>query len=333
MANIKRILYYLFPILAAIHIGWIIPGHDKYAAAELVDRIVAVVNDEVISLYELKENLKPYLDQIKNAQYSEEQEKQMVYTIRQRILEQLINQKLADQELERLNITVSDKEVDNAIERIKSDRFITDEELREGLEQQDLSYEEYRNRIREQLLRSKLVNYEIKSKIVVTRDDIKDYYEKHQEDYRGEKQYHLKQIAMTFSNQTNASEKRRVMEKMQMLYRELESGDRFDDIAEKYRDDPAVQHSGDLGAYNLDELSPMLQEILKNMTSGQYTPIIETDLGFQILYIDEIVESGGKSFEEASAEIREKLYAERVDRSYHAWLEDLKDRSHIKIVN
>ena len=101
--------------------------------AEVVDRIVAIVNDEVISLYELNKATQPYIEQVRNSQYPEDVERQLTFEVRSKILNELINEKLADQELKRQNISVSEKEVDSAIERIKESRAISDEELRKAL--------------------------------------------------------------------------------------------------------------------------------------------------------------------------------------------------------
>ncbi|MGW8188109.1 MAG: SurA N-terminal domain-containing protein, partial [Desulfobacterales bacterium] len=136
--------------------------------AEVVDRIVAIVNDEVISLYELNQATQPYIEQVQNSRYPEDVERQLMFEVRGKILNEMINEKLADQELKRQNISVSDKEVDNAIERIKESRAITDEELRKSLVAQGITYEEYRQQTKQQILRAKLVNREVRSKIVIT---------------------------------------------------------------------------------------------------------------------------------------------------------------------
>ena len=140
---------------------------NQAKCAEVVDRIVAVVNDDIIILSELNQTLKPFAGRLKELGYSPEKERKMLFKVRSDILNQLIDQKLADQEIKRFNITVSEKEIDNAIERIKEASSYTDEELREELTVQGLGMEEYRESIKEQILRAKLINWEIKSKIVI----------------------------------------------------------------------------------------------------------------------------------------------------------------------
>ena len=107
------------------------------------------------------------------------------------MLKRLIEQKLKDQEIKRSNITVDENEIDSAIERIKETSFFTDEDLREALARDGMTIETYREEMKEQILRSKLINYKIKSKIVITKEDIKAYYDSHKDDYSGETKYHF----------------------------------------------------------------------------------------------------------------------------------------------
>ena len=302
-------------------------------AAEVVDRIVAVVNDDIISLYELNQLFKPYLDKIKVQGYDPEKESEMIFEVRQRLLDQLIDQKLADQELKRMKIKVGDKEVDNAIERFKESRFITEEQLRSGLAAEGIALDDYREGIREQLLRAKLVNREVKSKIVITQEDIKDYYESHAEEYGGDKKYHLKNIFLRFTFQTSEQEKQDIYDKLASIRKELDKGESFETLARLYSQAPSAAEGGELGEYSLDELSPQLQAFVKDMKTGDYTPVMELDIGYQIIYIESISVSGGKSFEQASAEIMDKIYAEKVNTKYRSWLEELRSRAHIKVVN
>jgi len=133
--------------------------------AEVVDRIVAIVNNDVISLIELNEALKPYMEKVMAANYGPEKEKQMIFKIREEVLNQLIDQKLTDQEIARYKLNVNEKEIDQSIERIKQVNSITDEQFRAALAREGLSMETYRQKMREQLLRANLLNREVKSKI------------------------------------------------------------------------------------------------------------------------------------------------------------------------
>jgi len=302
-------------------------------AAELVDRIVAVVNDEVISLYELDQVATPYIEQVQSSQYPSDVERKLIFEVRQKVLDQLIDQTLTDQELERQSIQVSDNEIDNTIERVKESRYLTDEQLRRTLEEQGLSYEEYRDQIRKQILRARLVNREIKSKIVITDEDVRRYYEENKEFYAGQTEYHLRNLFVRLDAFSTESDRLQARERLETIRRELQNGTPFAAVAERYAGGAVAVQASDLGFFKLEDLSRGLQEHLRDMPAGEATPVMETDFGFQIVYVEEIAQNSGKSLEEVHAEIENKLYNEVVDQKYQNWLQTLRQNSHIRIIN
>jgi peptidyl-prolyl cis-trans isomerase SurA len=301
--------------------------------AEVVDRIVAIVNNEVISLYELNKAMQPYIEQVRNSQYPQDVERQLTFEVRGKILNEMINEKLADQELKRQNISVSDKEVDSAIERIKESRAVTDEELRKVLAAQGMTYEEYRQQTEQQILRAKLVNREVRSKIIITEQDIKAYYDQHAEEYTHEKKYHLRNIYVHLSSFATDADRREALRKMETVQAELKAGKPIDELAKSPSHTDALVESDDMGLFKLDDLSPQLKETIRNMKPGDFTPVIEAPFGYQILLVEEIVDTAGKTQAQAAAEIEDKLFNQIVDQKYQSWLQDLRDRAHIKIIN
>jgi len=301
-------------------------------SAEVVDRIVAVINDDIILLSELDESFKTYADRIMALGYSLEEERRMLFNLREEILNQLIDRKLTDQQIKRSKITVSDYEIDKAIERLKETNFFTDEELREMLDVEGLTMEEYRKRINDQMLRAKLVNFEIKSKVVITKEDIESYYKSHSDKYSGTKKYRLSNIIMKVPSFASEEEKLDVLEKMEMVLAELKAGESFDILASVYSESSYVSDEGGLGLFELKELSPKIQEAIKDIKTGEFTPVLDTDQGYQIFYIQEIVDAPGRSLEEALPEIEDILYKEIVDKKFRLWIDELREMSHIKII-
>ncbi|NNL76506.1 MAG: hypothetical protein HKO68_09240, partial [Desulfobacterales bacterium] len=230
-------------------------------------------------------------------------------------------------------ISVDEKEIDATIERLKESRSLTDEQLREGLSLQGLTIDEYRNEIKEQILRSKLVNREVKSKIVVTKEDIKSYYGSHREKYAGEKKYYLWNIFVKLSSGTDAFGKMKARKQLEAIEAELKQGRSFEILAKELRDSSSDVRGTDLGLYRLEELSKPLREIVEKMQAGEFSTVLETDFGYQILYLQKIQATKEKALEEVEPEIQSLLYNEFVDNKYAEWLDELRTRSHIKIIN
>ncbi|MGW8301290.1 MAG: SurA N-terminal domain-containing protein [Desulfobacterales bacterium] len=306
-----------------------------YAQAEepvIVDRIVAVVNDEIITLYDLNETLKPYEENFLALGYSPEKARATLFKLRADLLNKLIDQKLTDQQIKKNNLTISTQELDMTIERIKEGRSYTDEDLRAGLAEQGLTIEEYRENLKKQLLRGKLVNLEVKSKIVITSAEIEKYYNEHIEKYAGETKYHLWNIFIRFSQMTDESQKQIAFGKMETVLSQLKQGQSFESLAAQAPDSPQSPQGTDLGLYRLDELSPQLRNVVKDMKAGGYSPVIETDSGYQIIYVQKVLVAPPKTLSEVESEIEDVLYNEAIDNRYKTWLSSLRERSHIKII-
>lgn len=324
----KHLIYIFLCIFCIFGFSPITKAEDT----EVVDRIVAIVNDDIITLSELNRSLQPYAERIRASGYSPEKERKMLFSVREDILNQLIDKKLSDQEIKRCEIVISEEEIDSTIERIKEANFYTDEDLRKALADQGLTMEEYRQQLKEQLLRTKLVNYEIKSKIVITREDIKSYYENHKDEYKGEEKYHLWNIIMRAPLLGDESQRTKIKTKMESILTKLKEGQPFESLANSYSESSSDVWGGDLGLFRPDELSPQIREALKMLKPGEFTSVISTDQGYQIFYISEIVRTPEKTLDEVSSEIEEKLFFEKVNEKFDSWIADLRKRSHIKII-
>jgi peptidyl-prolyl cis-trans isomerase SurA len=296
---------------------------------EIVDRIVAVVNSDIITLYDLNRAFRPYEANIKALKYSADKERQTLYQVRSDVLNKLIESQLADQQTKLAQITVSQKEIDTTIERLKEARSFTDEQLREGLAAQGITMEEYRKEIESQILRTKLVNREIKSKIVITESDINTYYDSHQEKYAGDKKYYLWNLFIKASE----IDKDRGLQEMKRVALKLKQDSSFESLVTELNESSSAVKGTDLGLYRRDELSEELREVVTNLKSDEFSEILETNFGFQIIYVQEIQDTEAKPLEDVEAEIQQILYDELVDNKYQDWLKELRARSHIRIIN
>lgn len=161
-------------------------GQSFPLSAEVVDRIVAVVNDELITYSMLNETFKPYEKRIKAQNFPFAKEMEVRFEFRERVINQMIDEKITEQEVRRLGIKISRDEVDAAIERTKSMNSVNDEQLREMLAGDGMTMAAYRKSIRTQLMQTRLIQYEVKSKIIVTKEDIESYYNANKSEF-GEK--------------------------------------------------------------------------------------------------------------------------------------------------
>lgn len=325
----KRKLYLGVPITLMV----LVSAATAVAATAMLDRIVAVVNDDIILLSELNDRLKPYVQRIRQQKFAAEKERQMLFKIRAEMLDRLVDEKLTDQEVRRLDIKVEEAEIDSTIERIKAANAFTDEDLRGFLKQEQMTMEQYRDSLKEQVLRTRLVNYQVKSKIVITEEEIQAYYDSHPELYGGKISYQLRNILMRPPEFSTNAEKQAVAEQMKEIRSRIEAGESFVDLASQFSQSPTAADGGFLGEFEKKALSPQIQAALDGLEPGQTTAVLDTDQGFQLFYVEAIIQGEGKPLAGVREEIHQKLFAEVVDKKFLTWLDDLRNQSHIKLIN
>lgn len=300
--------------------------------AELIDRIVAVVNNDVITLVDLNSALKPYLQKIESSDYTPQKKKEILYQLTGDMLNRMVERKLTDQEAKRVRITVSDKEVDSAIQRVKEAQLMSQEDLEKAIKDDGLTFAEYREKIREEILRPKLINYSIKSKVVITDSDIKSYYESHKEEFAGKKRYYLRNILLTSGEFLSDITKGEQMKKAQQLKARLDAGEDFQTLARAESQGPNASEGGDLGLFEWETLSDTIKNAIQPLKIGDHTDVISTDQGYQLFYVQDIQSKELIPQDEVSESISKTLYNNIVETKFREWLNTLKEKSHIKIM-
>lgn len=299
------------------------------ADSQIVDRIVAVVNDDIIVFQDLNKMLDPVMENMRKSGQPPEKIKEFLYEKRKQLLEMLIDQKLILQESKLFTITVEEKEVDGAIERMKASNQLTDENLREALKNQGTTLQEFRASFREQILLNRMEQIEVKSKIVITKEDVKAYYDAHPDQYQGNRQYRLRHLMIT----ATAPERDAARRKIETAQAALTAGTPFTEVVKQYADRQFADRDGELGLFLLNDLSPRLKAMVEKLAAGQSTPILETDQGYQIIYLEEIVQTGTTALEKVAGDIEEALMKEAFRKKKLDWLEGLRKRAHIKIIS
>ncbi|MFZ2805266.1 MAG: SurA N-terminal domain-containing protein [Desulfosalsimonadaceae bacterium] len=321
-------VYWLSGIVLLFGTGF---GHPAFSA-EVVDRIVAVVNDDIIRLTELNKAVAPLEEQVRLKDYAPEKEQEEIYRIRQEMLNSLIDDKLADQEIKTAGIFVDEQEIDQAIEQVKKANYYSDEDLRGALTASGISMSDYRNEIKKQMHRNQLVNQKIKSKVIITESDVTAYYNDHPEIYASQKKYMIRNILMPVEPGIDKSAKQGIRAKMESVHQQLSEGAAFDKMAREHSEAVNADDGGKLGLFALDELAENIKAVVAPLKPGAFSPIVETDQGFQIFYVEEIQDSGGKELSEVADEIRQTLYEDAVNKKFQSWIETLRKDAHIKII-
>jgi peptidyl-prolyl cis-trans isomerase SurA len=299
-------------------------------AAETCNRVVAIVNDEVITLHELNKKIKEL-----TGLYPEDlrfQDRKTYLETRRRILELLIDDRIAQEKIRELGITVAPRQIDAAIEKIKQDNQWTHEELIARLERQGIAYEKYRDSIKGDLQRLKLIDFQIKSKIIIREEEIRDFYETHKQDFSDEGKVHLANIFLKRENRNDEAEMGVLHRKGKDILGRLGNGEDFAELARMYSQGPGAQEGGDLGVFKTVHLEPEVRKILEDMPEGGFSDLIIRPEGIQIIKLIEKEKGQTKTFKEARDAIYGVLYREEINKRYMSWIKKQREGCYTKII-
>jgi peptidyl-prolyl cis-trans isomerase SurA len=295
-------------------------------ASILLDRVVAVVNQEVITWSELYKSMEsdasPQLREMKD-----EERRKVFKENEATYLETLINLKLQLQEAKTLGIGASDDELKEGIENIKKKYGMTDSAFLNSLKKEGFTFDEYKRRLREQIVISKVVNQEIRSKIVVSEGDIEKYLEENKELNDAGEAYRLSQIL--FKKPKEDRERTEVEEKAAVVLGKLKAGEPFAELARQYSEDPTAAAGGNLGLIKKNQMMKEFVSALASMKPGEVSEPFWTERGLHIIKLDEVVAPKDRNEikEEARAAVVNQVFAER----YNAWIKALREKAYIEI--
>jgi peptidyl-prolyl cis-trans isomerase SurA len=300
---------------------------------DIVDRVVAVVNDDVITLSEVNEEGKPLFqrvaEQVPAAELPEALKK-----VRKTVIDNLIEKKIMLQEAEKADITVTEEEVDRAFRLILQKNNTTPRQFREQLAMMGLTEEQYRENLKTQVLSSKLVSYEVRSKVIIPESKIIDYYDSHYTERVGEGGYYILQIGITWE-EAGTDAKATAREKAERIHSLALAGNDFRELAREYSDLPSAVDGGDIGVLNKDDMSEDMLATISATRPGDITPIIETTSGFQFFKV--LSSQEGQiitkvPYESVKNDIYDILYQQEMEARFEDWLENVKSDSYIKIL-
>ena len=299
-------------------------------AAEVCNRVVAVVNNDVITLYELNNRMKEMTgvtpDELKLKSET------MYYDARQKILELLIDEKIAQAKIKELRIQVSERQVDNYVEKMKRDNQWTQEDLVAGLEKEGLSYEKYRERIKRDIERAQLIEYEVRSKIIIRDEAIQKYYEEQKGTFGVAEKVQLAGIFLMRRNLKSEEEMRELYKKAQEISAKLKAGADFSQMARSHSEGPGANEGGDLGLFTVDHLEPGLKSVVEALPEGGISDPLVRPNGIQIIKVTKKQTGKIRSLEEMKDAIYGILYQEEVNRRYQNWIKELRENAYTRVV-
>ncbi|MDK2848928.1 MAG: peptidyl-prolyl cis-trans isomerase SurA [Desulfuromonadales bacterium] len=295
-------------------------------SAETISRIAAIVNQDIITTAQLDREIDKMLSAearetgIPTAQRD---------AMRQKILDKLIEDTLLRQRIEKLGLKVSDEDLEQAINDVQAQNNITREQLKEALAAQGMSFEEYREQLRQQLLNFKLVGREIQSKVEITNTEMRDYYRAHLEDFRNEPFIRLSRITFRLAPGHTASDIATMRGMAADALNQLRQGKDFLEVLMQYATTAGVD-GGDMGKITEGSLSESFNRAVEGLAAGQVSDVIETPEGFHILRLEERNPGETQTFESVKEQIHKKMLEDKRAEAFAEWTENLRKEADIE---
>lgn len=300
--------------------------------AQLVSGIAAIVNDAVITTYDVAREAAPAIREAEkkaNGTISDSERDKL----RTAALNRLIDKQLTDQKIKELNIRVSEEEVRQAIEDVKKQNRLSQEALVSALATQGLSFDQYKSQLKEQLERLRLMSQEVKSKIQVGDRELREYYDANLSLYGESELFRARHIFFRVDKNATPADIRRISAKAAEVLEKARQGANFADLARTYSDDPsAAKDGGDLGAFKRGDMLPEIEQTVVKLKPGEVSGLISTPAGFHIIKLEERTAGKAKPFEEVKGEIEELLYRKKSEERFNQWLADLRKGAAIEII-
>jgi peptidyl-prolyl cis-trans isomerase SurA len=301
------------------------------AAPVTVERIVAVVNSNIILLSEAKERASQMGQPIDDKATDLAGKRAAELALKQ-IVERMVEDDLVLQQASELKLSVEDSEIDRAVDEVRKQNNLDESTFAQALASQGYTLASYRKDLRRQLLRLKVVNTAVRSRINVTDEDVRAFYDQTSRQAGGHRQAHVRHvlIAVPTGAETATVEQKRAL--ASRVLTEARDGADFAELARKYSDDAASKaDGGDLGTVKQGEgLPAALEEVIFSMDVKDVRGPVRTDRGFEVLQLLEKKDGDVKPFAEVKDQIKQQLYAQQLEKQTQAWLAELKKKAHVE---
>ncbi len=299
------------------------------ASEAVVDRVVAVVNQEIITLSEIEKLVNPIKEEIVAEDRLERWGR--LQALYQSALEKLIEEKLIDQEVKKNGIKVPSKEIEATLEEVKRRNAITQEELEKALSNEGLTLETYKKQIEKGLQRRKLINWSVKIETKVGEKVLRDFYEKNKDRYRPNESYRPSHILFYVPKGASPEEVQEAKKKCQEVLEKIKKGERFEEMALLYSEDASNKDGGDLGYFKKGELLPAFEREALKLKIGEVSGIVRTDFGFHIIKLLDRKGIDPLPFEEVKERVQADYYDSEMEKAFKQYLSTLKEKAVIEI--
>jgi peptidyl-prolyl cis-trans isomerase SurA len=298
----------------------------RFRAATLVERIVARVNNEIITQRQFDQQREKMHDQLAE-QFSGAELDQKVKEESKNLLRDLIDQDLLVEKAKDDDIDV-ETDVIKRLDQIRQQYSLNSlEDLQKAVEQQGLDWEDFKDQIRRDLLMRKVIEREVGGRIILSRGDARKFFDAHKAEFNSPPGVELAEILV--STQKHKAEEAQKL--AQQAYNDLQTGVRWDEVVKKYSDGPEAQQGGDIGFFKQGTVAEPIADDIKNLDTNDYTKPIETKYGYMIVKILQKRVGAQPTFDQVDEQVMNYMYNMKMQEQLRAYLLQLRKESYVRL--
>jgi peptidyl-prolyl cis-trans isomerase SurA len=294
-------------------------------SAKVVSRVAAVVNNEIISTHQLDQRLQEQL-----AKQQKQPSPVQMGALRQELLSRMIEESLVQQRIAALNLTVSEEEIETALVDVQKKNKLSRDDLEDAVQTQGLDFADYRDNLRQQILRYKLISEEVRSQIDVPERELVEYYRAHLEDYRLPPEVELSALSFPVSEKASEQERIQIRKMANEALMRLQQGEALAEVADSYNQTYGAT-GGSMGKFVYEELTPKFVEAINEVEDGTFTAPVEMGTAIHLLRVDDRLPEGLRQFDAVKFDLHQMILDQKTDVRIKEWTKALKNKAFIDI--
>jgi parvulin-like peptidyl-prolyl isomerase len=262
---------------------------------------------------------------------SEENREKILAETRTILLNRMIEDLLVQQQAKKSGTVIREEDAMNSILDMLARRKVKLEDFKQALVREGTSFEAYKEEVKSHLMKVRLAQREVRSKITVSDEEIGNYYSQHRDLYEGKESARLLQILIAVPPGADEETKQKLRAEAEDILKKLKSGEAFELMAARFSKGSEAQTGGDLGFVERGTMLPPVDEAAFKLKVAQLSNVVESSLGFHILKVIERRGQGSKPLTEVREEIKDQITNEKMDIKLQEWVQDLRKKSFVEI--
>jgi len=294
--------------------------------ATVIDKIKAVVNNEVITQSEIDRRLYPLYNQYKNIYSGKELEKKLD-DAGVEILNQLIEDRLVLSEAKNQGIEATEKEIERKIDEFRKS-FDGEENMLKSLGEQNLTIKDLKNMLKDRVIIEKIIDREVRAQIIILPQEIESYYEENTDKFKESLQ--VKASTILIRTGSSRTQEENLSLAITLLNR-LKTGQDFYTLAKNYSEGMNAEKGGDMGYVRKGQMIEQIDKVIFNLKVGEFSDLVKTSLGYHIFKIYDKKKERTVPLVEIRPQIMEAIYLKKTESYFKEWLKDLRENAFISI--